>query len=264
MHHGILVSMIELCLHIGFAIFVYMTVFFIVSLLMKDASIVDIAWGLGFIVVTTLCVLLTERNTALITLWVIILIWGLRLSWHILQRKLKRPGEDFRYAAWRKDWGNTFVWRSYLQVFVLQGIIMFIISLPILAVASAGHQTIQAIALCGICIWILGFLFESIADAEMSRFKINPSNKGKIITSGLWKYSRHPNYFGESLQWWGVWVIAVGSSGVWWTIISPLLLTYLLLFVSGVPMLEKKYAGNKDFEIYKKQTSVFIPWFPRS
>jgi len=256
--------MTDLVQIIGMTICIYMSLFFIVSVLIKDASIVDIAWGLGFILVAWITLFLKGATIPLLVLCIIVSMWGLRLSWHIFRRKLQHPGEDFRYAAWRKSWGNTFYWRSFLQVFLLQGFIMLLISLPILAVANAQVQEWNVAVILGLAVWIVGFLFEVIADHQLALFKKDTTNKGKIMTSGIWQYSRHPNYFGESVLWWGVWIMALSSSGAWWTIISPALLTYFLVFVSGVPMLEKKYEGNQDYEDYKKRTSVFVPWFPRS
>jgi len=255
--------MTELLEITGISIFLYMTFVYGVSIFLKDASIVDVAWGLGFIMISLLNVYIMGVHTPLVLVSIIVTIWGARLAWHILKRKISRPGEDFRYAAWRKSWGKMFLLRSYFQVFLLQGLIMFIISLPIIAIANNPRESWSLWMVLGSIVWAGGFACESIADSQLSHFKSNPQNKGKVMTTGLWKLSRHPNYFGESVQWWGVWVISL-SFPYWWAIVSPLLLTYLLLYVSGVPMLEKKYAGNPEFEKYKANTSAFIPWFPRS
>ena len=248
-------------LHIGFSIFLYMNLFYVASLVLKDASIVDIAWGIGFIVIACVAIVSEGANPTLVLMTAAVCVWALRLSGHILRRKFKEPGEDFRYAQWRKDWGTTFLVRSYLQVFMLQGVIMLCISLPIIGIAYVSPNAIHPLSLIGFLVWAAGFIFESIADEQLSRFKKNKSNKGKLMTQGLWKYSRHPNYFGESVQWWGVWIMAMVSTSLWWTIVSPLLITYFLRFVSGVPMLERKYEGRQDFEAYKKTTNAFVPWF---
>lgn len=257
-------TMIELLQNIGLFIFLYMTLFFAVSLILKDASIVDIAWGIGFIVVSWTSLLIKGYSVTLLILCITVSIWGLRLSWHILRRKLKDPHEDFRYAAWRKDWGKSFLWRSFLQVFMLQGVIMLLISLPIIAAANTQVLGWNITLIIGLGVWLTGFSCESVADYQLAIFKKNTAHKGKIMMSGLWKYSRHPNYFGESVLWWGIWIMTLSASGSWWTVASPALLTYSLLFVSGVPMLERKYEGNQEFEVYKKRTSMFIPWFIKS
>lgn len=251
--------MTENILSAALLIFVYMTLACFLSVYLKDASIVDIAWGIGFILVSALINLLNESGGHLRLVSLLILIWATRLSAYILIRKIRHPGEDWRYKNWRQRWGKSFAWRSFLQIFMLQGLIMLIISLPVLGAADAAG-TLSFISYAGAIIWITGFLIESIADYQKSIFKKN--NPEKIITSGLWRYSRHPNYFGESLQWWGIWLAAAAGYSYVWTVVSPLLLTYLLLFVSGVPMLEKKYQHNPDFIAYKKKTSVFLPWFP--
>jgi steroid 5-alpha reductase family enzyme len=115
----------------------------------------------------------------------------------------------------------------------------------------------------GVCVWLFGFLFESVGDAELARFARDPHNRGKILQSGLWQYTRHPNYFGEVVQWWGIWLLAVGVPGGWFGIVGPLTITFLILKVSGIPMLEKKMAENPDFAEYKRRTSVFLPWIPK-
>lgn len=229
---------------------------YILSLILKDMSVVDIAWGLGFIVICFLCIWHEGYSPRFLVVCGLVLVWGLRLSWHILKRKLRKPGEDFRYAQWRKQWRAHLWWRSFLQVFALQGLIMFVIALPILAIAR-GSGTVHAVTYLGLCVWLFGFGFEAIADHQLATFIGNPKHQGKLMTEGLWKYSRHPNYFGEAVQWWGIWLMAP-----LWTIISPLTITLLIRYVSGVPMLEKKYAGRKDFEEYKNETPVFIPKLP--
>jgi steroid 5-alpha reductase family enzyme len=186
----------------------------------------------------------------------------LRLAAHIAGRNRKR-GEDPRYAAWRKTWGKWFVPRSYLQVFLLQGIFLLVVSSPVLFVNTVSGGGLGVPDFAGAGVWLLGFLFETVSDAELSRFKKNPENRGKILTGGLWRFTRHPNYFGEAVMWWGIFVIALSVRGGWATVAGPLLITFLLTRVSGVPMLERKYAGNPEFEEYARRTSAFIPWFPK-
>jgi steroid 5-alpha reductase family enzyme len=245
------------------AVFVYMTAVFLIAVLAKDNSIVDVAWGPGFIMVAVVTFWLRpgfEARHLLITL--LVAIWGLRLAIHIFLRNWGR-GEDFRYAKWRKDWGRWFIPRSFFQVFMLQGIFMLIISSPLVLVNRSPESGLTLLDALGGILWLIGFLFEAIGDYELKRFKQKPESKGKIMTTGLWKYTRHPNYFGEAALWWGIWLIALSVDSGWAAIISPLTISFLLLKVSGVTMLEKKYAGNEEFAAYARRTSPFFPWFPK-
>ncbi|MCX6568000.1 MAG: DUF1295 domain-containing protein, partial [Candidatus Aminicenantes bacterium] len=179
---------------------VYMTAWFVLALLRKDNSIVDIAWGLGFVLVAAVTFIGRGWPTrpALATAFVI--IWGLRLAVHILHRNRKR-GEDFRYAEWRRKWGRSFIWRSYLQIFLLQGLFLILISSTVVLINRSIDSALRPLDLldaAGTAVWVVGFLFEAIGDAQLARFKRDPANRGKIMDRGLWNYSRHPNYFGES------------------------------------------------------------------
>jgi len=248
-------------------IFLYMNVIFLLSLLKKNAAIVDIAWGPGFglVVVANLArQILTHGSVEYrqIMVTILIIIWGSRLAWHIYKRNRGKP-EDYRYANWRQRWGKYFVLRSYFQIFMLQGFFMLLILTPALLVLQSRTDRIDLLDLTGLAVWLTGFFFEAVSDAQLRRFKNRPENKGRIITSGLWKYSRHPNYFGESVMWWGIFLIALNSSRGWLGIISPLTITFLLTKVSGVPLLEKKYRGNPEFEAYRARTSAFFPLPPR-
>lgn len=247
---------------IALGIFIYMVGWYAISLLLKDASIVDIAWGIGFVVVA-LFALRASQNPNVFLMVLLVLIWAVRLSGHILQRKLKNPAEDFRYAAWRKDWGANFYWRSFLQVFMLQGVVLFIIAIP-LPLTTVAPNTVQFSAYLGALVWAIGFCIEAVADWQLDQFKQQKTSKGTLLTTGLWRYSRHPNYFGESVQWWGIWIISLASPLGIYAIVSPITITLFLRFVSGVPMLEKKYAGRKDFAAYKKQTNAFVLWFTKN
>jgi steroid 5-alpha reductase family enzyme len=251
----------------GALILAYMTAWFIIALIRKDNSVVDIAWGLGFVLVAG--VTLLRRGSLFLALLVtaLVVVWGLRLAVHILVRNRKR-GEDPRYAEWRRKWGDSFVWRSYLQVFLLQGFFLLVISAPIVLVNT--HRWVRppgssggGIWLAGFLVWCAGFFFEAVGDAQLTRFKRDPANKGKIKDRGLWRYSRHPNYFGESLMWWGIFFIALDVPYGWTTVVSPALITFLLIRVSGVPLLERRYAGNPEFQAYARRTSAFVPWLPK-
>lgn len=237
---------------------------FIVSHLNKDTSIVDIFWGVGFIIialVTLFCSASYHPRKLLGTCLVI--FWGLRLSTQILIRKIGKP-EDPRYAKWKEQWGKNYIFYSFFYIFLAQAVAMFIIAYPIVLINATDAQPgLNSLDLLGLLLWGIGFLFESIADWQLYSFLKNPLNKGKILTSGLWRYSRHPNYFGEASMWWGIFLIALNCPYGITAIISPLLISYLLLFVSGIPPAEKILENNSDFIAYKKRTSVFFPWPPK-
>jgi len=248
-------------------IFLYMNLIYVLSLIKKNASIVDIAWGAGFVLVTVSGLFFStfEQHPAeprKILTAVLVTIWGIRLSWHIYRRNKGKP-EDFRYAAWRRKWGKIFALRSYFQIFLLQGFFMYLIVLPGLLIIRDRVGPLNYLDFLGLIVWLTGFFFEATADAQLKRFKKNPENKGKLITTGLWRYSRHPNYFGEAVMWWGIFLIGLNVSGGWLGLVSPLTITVLLIRVSGVPLLEKKYLGSPAFEAYKAATSAFFPLLPK-
>jgi steroid 5-alpha reductase family enzyme len=244
-------------------IFLYMSVFYLIALKLKDNSIADIAWGIGFIFIAVLNLILAEQvylRQLIIT--GLVSIWGIRLALHIYFRN-RGKAEDFRYAQMRKRWGNQVSLKSFTHVFMFQGLILFMIAYPIIMVNVYAKPGLTIFDLIGILIWVVGFTFEVIADIQLQNFirkektPVNP-----IMTRGLWKYSRHPNYFGEALCWWGIFLIIFSTPNGWLTIFSPVIITFFLLKVSGVPLLEKKYQHNPAFQEYARRTSIFIPWFP--
>ncbi|HEX9935398.1 MAG TPA: DUF1295 domain-containing protein [bacterium] len=244
-------------------VFIYMTLLFFLALLLKDNSIVDIGWGIGFIVVVwTLTFFHPESFAAKHLIQFFTTLWGTRLAAHIGMRNMGR-GEDFRYAQWRKAWGRAFWWRSYLQVFMLQGLLMLVISLPAIVLFAGGPRPLGRWGGMGAFVFLFGFLFETVADFQLKRFVKDPANRGRLMTSGLWAWSRHPNYFGEAVLWWGLFLVSVDSSNGWLALLSPVTITVLVRWVSGVPLLEKKWAGRPDFEEYKKRVPVFLPFIPR-
>lgn len=250
------------------ALFVFFNLFFWIAHFRKNNGLADMAWGLGFIVValTTLFYQNTFSLPSLI-ITVLVLIWGLRLFIHIGIRNWSKP-EDFRYVDMRTRWKTRIMLKSYLYVFMLQMTFLYIVSLPIafasLFVPSGSVLDMSLLAL-GVILWIIGFYFEAKGDAELKAFKKDPKNKGKIMQSGLWKYTRHPNYFGEALMWWSIGIISIVTLNpiVFIGLIGPLFINYLLVFVSGVPLLEKKYKNNPEFQEYAKRTSVFFPLPPK-
>jgi steroid 5-alpha reductase family enzyme len=239
------------------ALLIYQSVWFVVAIIRKRNDVADIAWGLGFILLAWLSYSgATNQRALLVNL--LVTLWGLRLSWHIYKRN-RGQQEDFRYANWRKQWKHVYL-RSFLQVFMLQGLMLFIIAWPVLFINQAGFIEWQSWDMAGVIVWLTGFLFESVGDFQLAQFKKNPANRGKLITTGLWQFTRHPNYFGEAVQWWGIFLIACSLPMGWITVVSPVVITYLLRYVSGVPMLERKYAQHPDFKTYQQNTSVFFPW----
>lgn len=242
-----------------------MTLLWLVSLRLRNASIVDIFWGAGFVVSVWVYFLLTPDGY-LLRKWLISLlvtIWGLRLSLYILWRNAGK-GEDFRYQKWREEHGANWWWRSFFQVFLLQGVLMWLISAPLLAAqVNALPARLTLLDGLGVALWIIGFYFEAVGDWQLSRFLANPENKGKLFTQGVWRYTRHPNYFGDAAQWWGFFLLALAAGGAW-TLFSPILMSLLLRRVSGVTLLEKTLVETKPgYREYAETTNAFIPWFPR-
>lgn len=245
-------------------LFVYMSLWFVVSLIKKRNDVADVAWGLGFVLMAWTSYLLSGtagvRGLIVCTL---VSIWGLRLAWHIQRRHTGKP-EDYRYQAWRTEWGKWFYLRSYGQIYLLQGALLFFVVTPVLLINSSIASALGLLDAFGIVVWLIGFFFESVGDAQLARFIRNPENKGKLMQSGLWAYTRHPNYFGEVTQWWGLWIIALSTPLGWIGLIGPLTITFLILKVSGIPLLEKKMEENPSFAEYKRRVSVFIPLPPRA
>lgn len=245
----------------GLTLWGYMTFWFIVSVIKKRNDVADTAWGMGFILMAWLSFVISDFSFKALLVNCLVTIWGFRLTLHIFHRNKNKP-EDSRYLEWRKTWKNFYL-RSYFQVFLLQGVLLFIISLPVIFINHAVSTSFGIMEVAGLIIWITGFYFETTGDRQLKEFISNPANKGKLMDRGLWKYSRHPNYFGEVTQWWGIFIIALSLPGSLFTIMGPITITTLILFVSGIPLLEKKYAGRPDFEKYKKRTSVFFPLPPK-
>lgn len=240
----------------------YFAILFVIGQIFKNNSVVDIGWGLGFVILTIFSFITRPLNLSAAIITILITVWGLRLSYHIAIRNHKKP-EDFRYAEFRKSWGKNHAINAFFKIYMLQALFMYIIATPIILVYESGLNTISWTAFAGILIWIMGFSFESISDKQLKDFKALTENKGKIMKSGLWKYTRHPNYFGEATMWWGIFLIVAPSIFGFSAIMSPILVTYLLVFVSGVPLLEEKYKDNAEFQKYAKVTSKFFPLPPK-
>lgn len=246
------------------AVLAAMAALWLVSLRLKDSSIVDIFWGPAFILVAVVYALLTPeglRDRKLLSL-LLVTIWGLRLGVYLAYRNWGKP-EDYRYAAWRTQYGAGWPLRSLFKVFWLQAVLLWIISAPLLF-AQASTVPLGGLDIVGAVLWSVGLLFESVGDYQLARFKANPANKGQVLDTGLWRYTRHPNYFGDAVVWWGLYLISL-SAGGWWTIYGPLLMSFLLVRVSGVAMLEQGLKEKKPrYAEYIRRTSAFIPMPPKS
>lgn len=246
-----------LALGLGFAL-TSMSVLWLVSLRLRDSSIVDVYWGLGLGALYWIYALAAPPLGA--RTWLMgaaMTIWSVRLALHIFARN-RGSGEDPRYARWRAEAGSSWWWLSLFKVFLLQGAILWVISFPAAAVQTS-PRPLNALDWLALVVWTAGFLVEMVADLQLARFL--ERGQGGLMTEGLWRYSRHPNYFGEALLWWGFTLFAA-AAGAWWTVISPLLMTYLLRFVSGVPILEERLKGKPGFEEYARRTPIFVPGRP--
>ena len=254
-----MIDLPNIILEIALIIGLYMTIVFLMAILRRDNSIADIAWGLGFIMVSGYSIMqsgVIDLRKGIV--FVLVLIWGFRLSVHIFRRNAGR-GEDFRYRAWRQQW-KFFYLRSFLQVFMLQGFFMLIISAPLWMIGYSDGGRLGPWDTLGLILFGTGFLIEALADYQLEEFRKDPANRGKLMTTGLWAVSRHPNYFGEALLWWGFGLYAMGMPGGWVALAGPLMITLLLRFVSGVPMMEKNFASHPDWPAYRERTAAFVPF----
>ncbi|MDB5186870.1 MAG: hypothetical protein JWM07_342 [Candidatus Saccharibacteria bacterium] len=241
-----------------------MTGVFIVGRHLSRFDIVDSAWGPAFIVVSVTSLLVSDTAHPIQYLITgMVAVWGLRLSGHIYRRFRASAAEDKRYVEMRKKWksGNENV-AIFFRIYLTQAILATIICLPVIIINVSNMATVSPVAIIGLAIWIIGFTVEALADRQLRDFVRNPQNKGYLMTRGLWRYSRHPNYFGELTLWWGVGIMALAVPYGWIGLVGPALISYLLIFVSGISPTEKAFAGRLGWDDYKNQTSVLFPWFP--
>ena len=247
----------------GTALLLVAAVFWLISLWRNDVSIVDSLWSLMFLLVALVYSAMSSNigpREALIL--VMVTLWALRLSVYITWRNHGEP-EDHRYQEIRANNEPGFRFKSLYIVFVLQAVLAWVISLP-LAGAISGQSDIGFLDYAGVTLFLIGLFFESIGDLQLSRFRKDSENAGKVLDTGLWRYTRHPNYFGNFTLWWGFYLLAL-SAGAWWTVVSPLLMTFLLLKVSGVAMLEKDIGVRRPrYQQYIRRTNTFFPGLPRS
>lgn len=236
----------------------------LVSVIVRNASIVDVVWGLGFVAVAWVNLLVIDGDSARQwTLTVLVTIWGLRLSGYLFCRNHGK-GEDFRYVSMRRRWGAKFPLVSLVTVFALQGVIMWVVSLPVQIGGADDSPSVGPLAVMGIMVWLVGFLFEAIGDRQLSRFKSDPANAGKVMDKGLWSLTRHPNYFGDACLWWGIGIVAAESGTGAIGLVGPLVMTFFLRRVSGVPMLERSLTKRREgYAEYVERTSAFFPRPPK-
>jgi steroid 5-alpha reductase family enzyme len=247
------------------AVVAMMIIGWLISLWYRNVTIVDSLWGLGFVLIAWITFSLSEGFAGRKTLIAfLVTVWGMRLCTY-LSRRNWGFGEDPRYGEWRKKSGDRFWVVSLYKVFLLQAIVLWTISL-VLQIGQLAPKPDQFIWLdiLGVFIWVLGFFFEAVGDWQLASFKADPSNKGLVMDRGLWAYSRHPNYFGEFLIWWGFFVITLSTPNNWWTVISPLIITAVLLKMTGIPLTEETIVKTRPgYRDYVQRTSAFVPWFPR-
>ena len=246
-------------------IIIMMSVLWIVSVVLRNVSIVDLFWGPGFVAASLFYFLNTDGfYTRKVILLALVAIWGFRLFGYLSWRNAGK-GEDFRYREFRKKYGEkNYWWISFFQVFLLQGILMWLISAPLLGAQFYDHSAkINIFDIAGIVFWLIGFLFEAGGDFQLTMFRADPANKGKILDKGFWQYTRHPNYFGDTSVWWGYGLFCI-AAGNYWAVLGSVLMTILIIRVSGVVLLEKSLKENKPgYREYAEKTSSFIPWFPK-
>ena len=246
------------------AVAAMMIVGWIVSLIYRNVTIVDSLWGLGFVLIAWLTFIMSNgfwaRNFLIALL---VTMWGLRLSLYLSWRNWGK-GEDPRYGSWRRKAGDRFWLVSLFKVFILQALFLWVISLVLqVGQLAAGPSSLRWLDIAGIMVWSTGFVFESLGDWQLARFKSNPANRGRVMDRGLWTYTRHPNYFGEFLVWWGFYLIPLATPNSWWTILSPVVIAAVLLKMTGIPLTEQELIKNRPgYSDYVKRTSAFVPWLP--
>lgn len=257
--------MTTLILQASLIIWILVTILWIWSIIIRNVSIVDIFWGVGFVVVNAFYVFQSgELNDRKILLFILVTIWGLRLSIYLAMRNIGK-GEDFRYQEFRRKYGaNRYWWISYFQTFILQGALIMIVSLPLLGISvSKQSGNLNILDFIGILVWLIGFAFEAGGDFQLAQFKKDKKNKGKVLNTGFWKYTRHPNYFGDSAVWWAYALFSI-AAGSYWQIIGSVIMTLLIIKVSGVALLEKTLNKTKpQYREYIEKTNSFFPWFPK-
>jgi steroid 5-alpha reductase family enzyme len=239
------------------SVLIFVHIFFFLAVVRKNFSVIDIGWGLGIALIASISYLQNTQSTSDTLLLFMTLIWGLRLTFFIFFRA-KGKGEDPRYTKFRNEWMPHPNLNAYFKVYIFQGLLMLIVSLPISFSMSLGKQEFSALNWLGVLLWIIGFSFECWADYYLSRWKLNPLNSGKICTTGPWSISRFPNYFGEILLWYGIYFAGFSPESAW-TILGPFTINFLIVRVTGIPPLENRYKSRLDYQEYAKRVPRLIP-----
>jgi len=247
------------------AVLMLTVITWVISIPLRNASIVDIVWGAGFVMIAWVAAITGDGDTTRSNLLTaMVTVWGARLAGYLWWRNHGK-GEDYRYRAMRKRVGDRFAVRSLFTVFLFQGLLMWVVSLPVQLAMVQETPTVGFLAVMGVALWGVGFFFESVGDSQLARFKSDPDNEGRLLTTGLWRYTRHPNYFGDSCMWWGIFLVAAETTDARYGVIGPIVMTFFLLRVSGVALLERSLSKRKPgYSEYVSTTSSFIPRPPRT
>lgn len=240
------------------SLLIFVHIFFLIALVRKNFALIDIGWSLGIILISLVSYLHHPISFKNAWLLFIVFAWGLRLSLYIYSRSVGKP-EDPRYAKFRELWKPYSNFNAYFKVFLFQGVLMLIVSLPVWINMTKGRQELSLINWIGIIVWLIGFIIEVTADTYINWWRKNPENQGKMCTSGPWRFSRYPNYFGEVLLWYGIYLASVELSTIW-TVIGPVAINFLILKVTGIPHLEERYKNRPGFEEYARRVPRFIPF----
>lgn len=247
-----------------FVLLIYFTLVYFFAQWKENNGLVDVAWGMGFVVAAIYTFLvggIQGPRSLLVTF--LVLLWGLRLSYHLFKRNWNRP-EDRRYVEMRARWQSSRPkLTAFFRIYMLQMLLLFIIVRPVIIINTSQQTSLGWLDVLALAVWVFGYFFEVLGDAQLKAFLSHPENKGHLMKEGLWAWTRHPNYFGEATMWWGIYLLAFSVPGGPLSIFSPILITFLLLFVSGVPLLEKKYQNHPEWPDYAAKTNRFIPWFPK-
>lgn len=239
-----------------------MSFWYAVSLVAGRYDVADVAWGLGFVLVAVVLIRFTGNlHPTSFLVAVLVTLWGVRLAVHIGLRLARKP-EDPRYVSTKRNWKHPKI-AAFPKVFLLQAGFLVVVAAPIIVAACADDPRLAWYNWLGVAVWLAGFFFEAVGDWQLEQFKKQPSNQGRVMRSGLWRYTRHPNYFGEITQWWGVLMVILFVPYWYVGVIGPVTITFLILGVSGIPMLERRYQGNPEYEAYQRRTSAFFPMPPK-
>ncbi len=255
--------MLEIYLYSALALFLYIAIAFIVGTVKKNNSLMDIFYGPAYIVLTWTALIVSGSFAwRQIVVTILITLWGIRLGTYVFIRNHGK-GEDPRYKNMRERWGNRAILLALLSVYIYQGLVVYLVGFPAIYLNGASNPSLNWLDAIGIGLWVFGFFFETVGDYQLYKFLQDPTNKGHIMTRGLWKYTMHPNYFGEVTQWWAIWIIAISVPWGFLMIFSPLYITFQIVKVSGVKLLDKRYKDNPEYQEYREVTSKFFPWFPK-